>query len=37
MTALGDEVDSHAWLRVPEDISIAGFDDLFVATYTDPR
>lgn len=23
-------------LRVPEDISIAGFDDLFVASYTDP-
>jgi DNA-binding LacI/PurR family transcriptional regulator len=23
-------------LRVPEDISVAGFDDLFVASYTDP-
>jgi len=23
-------------LRIPEDISIAGFDDLFVASYTDP-
>ena len=23
-------------LRVPEDISIAGFDDLFVASYTQP-
>jgi len=23
-------------LRVPEDISIAGFDDLFLSSYTDP-
>ena len=23
-------------LSIPEDISIAGFDDLFIATYTDP-
>jgi len=37
MTALGAmrTIRMHG-LRVPEDISIAGFDDLFVATYTDP-
>jgi DNA-binding LacI/PurR family transcriptional regulator len=37
MTALGAmrSIRMHG-LRVPEDISIAGFDDLFVATYTDP-
>lgn len=37
MTALGAmrSIRMHG-LHVPEDISIAGFDDLFVATYTDP-
>ncbi len=37
MTALGAmrSIRMHG-LRVPEDISVAGFDDLFVASYTDP-
>jgi DNA-binding LacI/PurR family transcriptional regulator len=37
MTALGAmrSIRMHG-LRVPEDISIAGFDDLFVASYTQP-
>jgi DNA-binding LacI/PurR family transcriptional regulator len=37
MTALGAlrSIRMHG-LRVPQDISIAGFDDLFVASYTDP-
>jgi DNA-binding LacI/PurR family transcriptional regulator len=37
MTALGAmrSVRMHG-LRVPEDISVAGFDDLFVASYTEP-
>ncbi len=37
MTALGAmrSIRMHK-LRVPEDISVAGFDDLFVARYTDP-
>ena len=37
MTALGVLRAAHACgLRVPEDLSIAGFDDLFVASYTTP-
>lgn len=37
MSALGAmrSIRMHG-LRVPEDISVAGFDDLFVASYTDP-
>lgn len=37
MTALGAmrSIRLHG-LRVPEDISVTGFDDLFVASYTDP-
>jgi DNA-binding LacI/PurR family transcriptional regulator len=37
MTALGAmrSIRMHG-LRVPEDISVAGFDDLFVASYTEP-
>jgi DNA-binding LacI/PurR family transcriptional regulator len=37
MTALGamGSIRMHG-LRVPEDISVAGFDDLFIASYTDP-
>lgn len=37
MTALGvmRSIRMHG-LHVPEDISVAGFDDLFVASYTDP-
>jgi DNA-binding LacI/PurR family transcriptional regulator len=37
MTALGalHSIHSHG-LRVPGDISITGFDDLFLASYTDP-
>lgn len=37
MTVLGAmrSIRIHG-LRIPEDISIAGFDDLFVASYTDP-
>jgi DNA-binding LacI/PurR family transcriptional regulator len=37
MTALGAmrSIRIHG-LHVPDDISIAGFDDLFVASYTDP-
>jgi DNA-binding LacI/PurR family transcriptional regulator len=37
MTALGAlrSIKMHS-LRVPHDISVAGFDDLFVAPYTDP-
>ena len=37
MSALGAMRSIHMQgLRVPEDISIAGFDDLFVASYTQP-
>ncbi|HEV2486777.1 MAG TPA: LacI family DNA-binding transcriptional regulator [Terracidiphilus sp.] len=37
MSALGAMRSIHMHgLRVPEDISIAGFDDLFVASYTQP-
>lgn len=37
MTALGAlRAASSRNLRVPEDVSIAGFDDLFVASYTTP-
>ena len=37
MSALGAMRSIHMLgLRVPEDISIAGFDDLFVASYTQP-
>jgi DNA-binding LacI/PurR family transcriptional regulator len=37
MTALGAlRAASAQGLRVPEDVSIAGFDDLFVASYTTP-
>lgn len=37
ITALGAlrSIRMHG-LRVPQDISIAGFDDLFIASYTDP-
>jgi DNA-binding LacI/PurR family transcriptional regulator len=37
MTALGAmrSIRMHG-LRVPEEISVAGFDDLFIASYTDP-
>ena len=37
MSALGAmrSIRMHG-LRVPEDISVSGFDDLFVASYTDP-
>lgn len=37
MTALGAmrSIRMHG-LRVPEDVSVAGFDDLFVASYTQP-
>ncbi len=37
MTALGAmrSIRVHG-LHVPEDISVAGFDDLFIASYTDP-
>jgi DNA-binding LacI/PurR family transcriptional regulator len=37
MTALGAmrSIRMHG-LHVPEDISVAGFDDLFIASYTDP-
>jgi len=37
MTALGVLRALHASrLRVPADISVVGFDDLFIASYTDP-
>jgi DNA-binding LacI/PurR family transcriptional regulator len=38
MTALGAmrSIRMHG-LRVPEDISVAGYDDLFFASYTEPR
>ena len=38
MTALGAmrTIREHG-LRVPEDISVVGFDDLFIASYTAPR
>jgi DNA-binding LacI/PurR family transcriptional regulator len=37
MSALGAMRSIHMHgLRVPEDISVAGFDDLFVASYTQP-
>jgi len=37
MTALGALLQIRAaGLRVPHDISLIGFDDLFVAQYTDP-
>jgi len=37
MTALGVLRALHARrLRVPADISVVGFDDLFIASYTDP-
>ena len=37
MTALGvlRTVRAHG-LRIPDDISVVGFDDLFIASYTDP-
>lgn len=38
MSALGALRSIHlAGLRVPEDISLVGFDDLFLASYTQPR
>jgi DNA-binding LacI/PurR family transcriptional regulator len=38
MTALGAMRSVRMrGLRVPQDISVAGFDDLFVASYTEPR
>jgi DNA-binding LacI/PurR family transcriptional regulator len=37
MTALGAMSALHgAGLRVPDDVSLVGFDDLFVAQYMDP-
>jgi DNA-binding LacI/PurR family transcriptional regulator len=37
MSALGAMRSIHVHgLRVPEDISVTGFDDLFIATYTQP-
>jgi DNA-binding LacI/PurR family transcriptional regulator len=37
MTAFGAIRQLHALnLRVPEDISVVGFDDLFIATYMEP-
>jgi DNA-binding LacI/PurR family transcriptional regulator len=37
MTALGVLRTLHARrLRVPKDVSVVGFDDLFIASYTDP-
>ena len=38
MTALGAMRTIHLrGLRIPQDISVAGFDDLFLASYTQPR
>jgi len=38
MTALGVLRSAHVHgLRVPEDISVIGFDDLFLASYTQPQ
>jgi DNA-binding LacI/PurR family transcriptional regulator len=38
MSALGAMRSIHlAGLRVPQDISLVGFDDLFLASYTQPR
>jgi DNA-binding LacI/PurR family transcriptional regulator len=37
MSALGALRAIHAQkLRVPEDVSVVGFDDLFIASYTSP-
>jgi DNA-binding LacI/PurR family transcriptional regulator len=37
MSALGGlrAIHAHGW-RVPQDISVVGFDDLFIASYTSP-
>ncbi len=38
MTALGVLRSAHSHrLRVPEDVSVVGFDDLFIASYTQPQ